>query len=179
MANLEGSTFVLRTVDATNNNASYSSWTWSSVDLRSILGTLWDNYDYFNIALVSAVSSVVATTPTYATNDHKIGMINMSGLRWTSSYDTGTKTNTNVVSIGFINFTGLTTSVPISIQNNTLSYNTFTKGNPVVNITIFYTKILDGLANVTATNVFPQMNFLFRIVPIKKDEISFNAKRLF
>ncbi len=55
--------FVLKTYDlpgtpgsntiGTLNNAQRSSMTWQNVDLKTIMGTMWEKYDYFTITLVS------------------------------------------------------------------------------------------------------------------------------
>lgn len=189
MSNLESATFILRTSDlptfangandkGSSNNASHSSFTWNNIDFRAILGDMYDKYDYFNIALVSSTSGVSGAT--FPSNDNKMGIIYMSGLRWQNcNYDILRKTKTEASCIGIINFSGLSAALGTQIAYNNLSYNTMSKPNNNVNLTIYYNKIVDGLSNTTTTGTFPAMAFVFKVVPCKKDEISYNNQKLF
>lgn len=186
MNSSECATFILRTSDlptfanganekGSTNNASHSSFSWNNIDFKSILGNMWEKYDYFNIALVSNVSS--PTTLTYTSNDNRIGMVYMDGLKWTgSNYDTGTKSNTTYAPIGSINFSTLTATVAVVNQYNSLFFNTFGKTEPYRKITIFYKRISDNLPNATATGTFPPTTFLFKIYGIK--DVDYSTKKL-
>ena len=61
---------------------------------------------------------------------------------------------------------------------NDLSYNTISKPDNMSDLTIYYSRIVDGASNTTNTGTFPAMGFIFKIVPCKKDEISYNSKKL-
>lgn len=189
MSNLESSTFILRTSDlptfanganekGSSNNSSHSSFTWNNIDFRAILGDMYDKYDYFNIALVSSTSGVSGAT--FPSNDNKMGIIYMSGLRWQNcNYDVLTKKKTEGACIGYINFSSLSTSVGTQIAYNNLSYNTMSKPSNIVNLTIYYNRIVDNTLTTTTTGTFPAMAFIFKVVPCKKDEISYNTQKLF
>ena len=166
--------FILRTSDlptfanspnsnGSTNNSSASSFTWNNIDLRLILGNLWDEYEYFNICLSSTLFSTA--TITYASNDNKMGCIYMSGLNWTSNYDTGKKQRVPYVPIGYLNSGSISSTVGTVQPFNSLFSNTFRKNDPITSLTIFYNKISDGTANVT-TAPFPQVAFTFKIIPI-------------
>lgn len=166
--------FILRTSDlptfanspnstGSTNNSSASSFTWNNIDMRLILGDLWDRYEYFNICLSSTVFSTA--TITYASNDNKMGCIYMSGLNWTSNYDTGKKQRVPYVPIGYLNSGSISSTVGTVQPFNSLFSNTFRKNDPITSLTIFYNKISDGTANVT-TAPFPQTAFTFKITPI-------------
>ena len=117
--NSESATFILKTSDlptnaagenatGSTNNTSGSSYTWKNIDMRVILGSMYNKYDEFNIGLVSVVSAVQPGTYTLTSNNDKLGVLYMSGLRWLySNYDTGTKSRTNNACIGYINFSSL------------------------------------------------------------------------
>jgi hypothetical protein len=166
--------FILRTSDLPNfanspnsigstNNSSASSFTWNNIDIRLILGDLWDKYEYYNICLSSTVFSTGAVT--YASNDNKMGCIYMSGLNWTSNYDTGKKQRVPYVPIGYLNSGSISSTVGIVQSFNSLFSNTFRKNDPITSLTIFYNKISDGTPNST-TAPFPLTAFTFKISPI-------------
>jgi len=166
--------FILRTSDlptnangananGSTNNSSASSFTWNNIDMRLILGDLWDKYEYFNICLSSTLFSTA--TITYASNDNKIGCIYMSGLNWTSNYDTGRRQRVPYVPIGYLNSGSISSTAGTVQYFNSLFSNTFRKNDPITSLTIFYSKISDGTPNVT-TAPFPQVAFTFKVVPI-------------
>ena len=188
MSNLESSTFILRTSDlptfangandkGSTNNSSHSSFTWNNVDFKAILGDMYDKYDYFNIALVASISNVSGAT--YSTNDNRLGLIYMRGLKWQNcNYDLLAKNKTNNACIGILNFNLLSASAGSQLAYNDLSYNTISKPDNMSDLTIYYSRIVDGASNTTNTGTFPAMGFIFKIVPCKKDEISYNSKKL-
>ena len=167
--------FILRTSDlptfanspnsnGSTNNSFASSFTWINIDMRLILGDLWDKYEYFNICLYSTVYST--TTITYATNDNKMGTIYMSGLDWISNYDTGRKQRTPNVAIGYLNSNPFSTTTGSTVFFSSLFSNSFRKNNPITDLTIFYNKISNNEPNTTGTGLFPQVAFMFKVTPI-------------
>lgn len=176
--NSQSATFILRTCDlptnasgenssGATNNSSGSSYTWRNIDMRTILGDMYDKYDSFNIGLVNCVSTVQPTGMTYPSNNDKIGILYMSGLRWlNSNYDCGSKTRTNNACIGYVNFAPLTTSVGTAIQYNNLSLNSISRPHANVNLTIFFNNVSANVSNSTSAQTFPQMAFQFVIYPI-------------
>ena len=166
--------FILRTSDlptfatgansnGSTNNVSASSFTWNNIDMRLILGDLWDKYEYYNICLASTVFSSGAVT--YASNDNKMGCIYMSGLDWTSNYDTGRKQRTPNVPIGYLASANISATAGVAQYFNTLFSNSFRKNSPITTINIFYNRISDNTSN-TSTAPFPQVAFIFKITPI-------------
>ena len=184
--NIEGATFILRTADlagnvGTVNNIYGSSFTWKSVDIRSILGTLWDDYDYYNIGLVSNASNILGNAGVFVgLADEKMGTIYMSGLNWiNANYDIKTRTFKPEAPIGFINFSPVTTSLGNVIQYNALNVSSFCKSTPIVDITISFRDIITDTISTCATGTtFPAQSFMFEIIPIKKENMSFNSKRI-
>lgn len=177
--NSECASFVLRTCDlptfasgpntiGSTNNASGSSYTWSNVDFRAILGEMYTKYDSFNIGLVNMVSTSQPTPFTLPSSDHKLGVLYMSGLRWkNSSYDLKSKSKTDNCAIGFVNLSTITTTTGSVIQYNGLSLNSIDKPNENTNITIFFNTIATNTPNATTSGAFPQMSFQFVIYPIQ------------
>ncbi len=174
-------TFVLKTYDlpltqgsntiGSLNDIHRSSMTWRSVDIRSIIGTLWDKYTYFNITLVSVLAPPIAFI---SGNSDLIGVVNLQGLQFVnSSYNTKTKVNDIVAQVGFINYKQ---NVPSVTANNANSSVMFQKGKPITDLTIYLNKITDGslMKALLFTNgggaldaMNPQLNFTFRIEGVK------------
>lgn len=184
MSNLEGATFILRTCDlpsfasgsnqaGSSNNASHSSFTWNNIDLKSILGDLWDKYDFFNISLVSNISST--GNPTFNSTADRLGIVYMAGgsFKWQNCrYDTGTKSFTNNACIGFVNFSSLTTAIGTTVQYNRNSINTFSKGVPIGSINISYNRVSDNQPNTTISLTLPAMVFTFSVWGIPRDDMN-------
>ncbi len=177
--NKMSATFFLKTYDlplvqGTNsigslNDTHRSSMTWSSVDIRSILGTMWDKYTYFNITLVSALTSSLAFIP--GSSPDTVGIINLQGLQFVhSSYDTKTKVNSLTAQVGYVNFKF--TNQGTITSNNANSSVMFQKGKPIVDLTIYLNKMTDGSlmkaflftnGGGTLDGMNPQQIFTFRI----------------
>lgn len=183
MANSESATFILKTSDlptnaagenasGSTNNASGSSYTWKNIDMRVILGTMYDEYDNFNIGLVNSISTVQPATYTLTTNNDKLGVLYMRGLRWRhSNYDCGSKSVVDNACIGYVNFSSLSTTVGTNIQYNTLNLNTFAKPHPIINLTIFFNRVSDNASNTLTAGAYPQMAFQFVVYPIINKKI--------
>ena len=99
--------FVLRTCDTSDPNVCVSNrvrvnagnpsvdnrinFTWRNVDMKRILGDLWDQYEYFDLALEFLITSTITTT--FTTLD-RFSNLYISGLQWSNcNYNVGTKTN--------------------------------------------------------------------------------------
>ena len=200
MSCIQSAVLVLRTCDLniTGNisgiKADYniSPFTWKNINLRSLLGTMYDKYDLFNLCLSSISSGGVSITGnTYALsadpNDNNV-MIMMSGLPFiNNTYDTGTQRNTIYTTLGCYQFPSLTTTATVPI-NSTMQYtssnncNTFGKYQESVDITIRYNRIHDDMpvahTELLNTRDFPHVQFMFNIYGIKKDEDNLNGSRM-
>jgi hypothetical protein len=79
---------VLKTSDLTTNASTNigtcdqfrTSFTWNNINLRMLLGSMYDQYDYFNISLISISSSLTQALAVGATADDKMVFVKMSGL---------------------------------------------------------------------------------------------------
>jgi hypothetical protein len=100
--NIECSTLVLRTVNATNN-ATRTTSTWR-INLRQTLGNLYNKYSRFKICLTSWGTGVAVNG---FTADDLTTIIFMSGLQWENqTYDTainGLQTNAAISTLRFAN----------------------------------------------------------------------------
>jgi hypothetical protein len=109
----------------TLNNAQRSSMTWTNVDIKTIVGTMWEKYEYFIITLVSAISAPITAVPTNIFD--RTAIINLQGLQFiNSSYSIASKSNSPLAQIG--------TSIYTTINAGTLTQNNFMSGNRWYNI---------------------------------------------
>ena len=142
---------------------SKKTFTWYNVNLKNLLGEWYNNYDSFNICLVSISQSYLAAI--YAQNGGVIRdnvlSVKMSGLQWLSSYDQSTGTNTGTVVVGLRNFNEYHLT-----KNN---YITFLKGNPITNITLSLDNVsTDAPLTTNQASVFGNLVFSFNITPVEK-----------
>jgi hypothetical protein len=69
--------------------------TWYNINLRTLLGDLYDKYDYFNLKLISIMS--LDTKGGIDTVEENYVNVKMSGLTFVNqTYDVNNKCNTNV-----------------------------------------------------------------------------------
>ena len=188
MYNEESASLVLKSSDlpanGTNNIGNsdqfYTNMTWSNINLRTLLGSMYDKYDQFALVPV-AYQSNIGDGNFGATSDDRIVTINIAGLPFTNNvYNTNTKTNQTSSTIYVTRF----------VQNTFMSGTTggsvltFTKNQELVNLNIFYQRIAvngNGNYNITSTTAYPHVCFTFNIYGINKTERTFdlNTSRMF
>jgi hypothetical protein len=200
MSNIECAILVLRTSDLTKaGNKSgikadfnMSPYTWKNINLRTVLGPMYDKYDSFNLCLTTVCSGGVLTANnTYILstdpNDNLV-ILTISGLPFLNNvYDTRTQHNTNVSTLGCYQFVSDAANINIPIPSSTTftasnGGNTFGKYQEMVDLTICYNRVIDNAFivrdAVTNTGDFPQVQFIFNIFGIQKDENNKNGSRL-
>ena len=169
MSDILYSSLVLKTSDFTKNsdyligtaysngknlaNAKLSSLTWNNIDLRSLLGDMYDKYDKFNLCLNTihtAQANTIDINP-----DCKNVTVKISGLPFLNSgYNVKSLVNSNSVSIGTFNFSNGTSAS--QIYNNNIV--TFAKSQDICNITIEYQRISDEVVVNTNLSLVPITN---------------------
>jgi hypothetical protein len=79
-----------------NNNR--SSFVWNNINMKTLLGDMFEKYERFNICLNyiggTATGSAAETTP-----DYRTFICKLSGLPFSSSYNIPTNANTGVVNL--------------------------------------------------------------------------------
>jgi hypothetical protein len=188
MFNAETATLVLRTADLTANTTNaigsadvyLTRFTWNNINLRTLLGTMYEKYDRF--CLVSTqIQSVVAGGSIGSTADDRNIMVFVSGLPFSNNtYNVSTLTNQNSA---FLNFIRFVTSNPV-ISSTTGNNLMFTKNQELVNLTIFYQRInknAGGNYDIVTTAAYPNMLFSFNIYGVSKEDRVFdsNGSRMF
>jgi len=158
-------------------NSKLSSLTWNNINLRTLLGDIYDDYDIFNLCLNSISTSLTpAYIDTISTNsEFKNVSIKISGLPFINqTYNVKNCCNGNSTTIATFNF--------IDNQATTQSYYssnvaTFGKSQEQCSFTIEYYKIIDD-SLALPLNSYPNTIFIFDIFGIPKDKSNPNGSRL-
>lgn len=174
---------VLRTFDLTVNTSNQygtvdqfgTSFTWNNINLRVLLGDMYDKYDRFNLNLNTIATGVPAAN-IGTTGDDRCCYVTMSGLPWVNNtYNQQSGSNNNSSVIATFLFSQNTQAYQYYYGNNT---STFRKNQEMVNLNISFLKISTGLTPATL-NAFPQMIFIFDIVGVEEYKINNVFSNLF
>lgn len=154
-----------------STSATHNILTFRNINLRTLLGDMYDQYDTFNISLTSITSSKTpaALSPVFGNSD--VDNLNLtlyiSGLPFiNNSYAFTRGGNTDTAFLGFYQYpsTNATTGFRVYNQAGTL---TFGKSQDVCNLTLTFKRVSDN-ANPETTLRFPNTNFTFLINGISK-----------
>lgn len=180
---------VLRTSDLTANSTTAigqcdqyrQNFTWFNINLRNLLGDLYEQYDYFNISLVSMSSSAASAT-LQGNIDDKTVYVEMSGLPFVNqTYDQPSQNNHTSATLTIYQIP--TTAIASTQQYNNSQINvlTFGKSQDLCNINIALLRVLDNKKPTTLTIANPQFAFIFIITGVDKsynpDKINYLMKK--
>ena len=166
---------VLKTSDLTNGSTTNigscdtlrQNFTWFNINLRALLGDLYNQYDYFNLLLISISSSVITAAANQGSADDRLVYVKISGLPFINqsySQPTGNNITSSILTIYSIPATAVTGN---QLYNNVSNVMTFGKSQDLCNISISFTRVLDDTRpNITVAN--PQFVFMFTIIGIDK-----------
>lgn len=122
-----------------------SSLTWYNINMRALLGELYDRYEKFNISLSwCAGAKTGATAETAALSDNRIFQIQLTGLPFTSSYNYSSNGNSGSVIMSVI-------QVPLTVT--TTWVNNAINSPPFVFTKTEYATISIDLLNIS-TNTY-------------------------
>jgi hypothetical protein len=155
------SSYLVRNVDTNNDK---TLLTWNNINLRNLLGDMYEQFDFFNISLkfISMTSSTGIGSNSSAFSIH----IRMSGLPWVN--------NSYTVKSGFNNqycVIGAFRLLPNNIVNRLYDNNIFTfgKDSGTCNITIDFLKNADDkVPDMVNSGGFPSFLFMFDITGVPK-----------
>jgi hypothetical protein len=178
---------VLKTSDLTANSTTTigqcdqfkTTFTWFNINLRNLLGDLYNQYDYFNLLLISVSTSVANGGAGGGGVDDRILYIKIGGLPFVGqNYNQRTGNTGGLVTIGTFQIPS-TASATNQFYNNTANVCTFNKSQDLCNFTISLFRISDdGKPVLTTSN--PNFAFIFTIIGIDKadnpDQISYLMK---
>ena len=129
-------------------NNKLSSFTWYNINLRTLLGDMYDKYDEFNLCL-NQMNSAQSCTDSIA--DNRNLYITMGGLPWINqTYSVRNSRNSTMANIGTLNFNA-TGSVRISYSSDSIL--TFGKSQELCNLTLEYNRIVDDVVALPTTSI--------------------------
>jgi hypothetical protein len=161
MTNIRNASLILKTSDFTSNldytyggsyqnitNGKLSSITWNNINLRTLLGDMYDKYNTFNLCL-NTISTSQANTidPNPECKNVNLRLYGLPFINQT--YSAKNNCNTNYTSIGTFNFVASGSTTQYYYSNNIA---TFGKNQEICNITIDYARIIDD--KVPNSNLF-------------------------
>jgi hypothetical protein len=143
-----------------------SLYTFNNLNLRTVLGNMWDKYSSFNLCLEYIGTSYPPMSGINILNDDLAVNIKMSGFNFiNSTYEI--KNNCNVSNIVLCPFL-FSNTTPTNLYLSNASQYTFLKNNDIFNINIEYERIIDSKkplnGSPTLSNIpYPHMVFIFKI----------------
>ena len=122
-------------------NGKMSTMSWNNINLRTVLGDMYDKYNTFNISLAS-----ISTSTAHAIDDDNESLyivIKMAGLPWINqTYDSKLLTNGNKAVIAPLEFFRYDNTLR-DFNGNCVS--TFGKNQDVCNLTLQYFRVSDDV----------------------------------
>ena len=154
------SSYLISNVDTNNGR---TLLTWKNINLRNLLGDMYEQFDYFNISLKSITMTSSAGISNNAENFSL--HIRMNGLPWiNNSYNVKNGFNNQYCVIGV--FRLASTSVINTLYDNNIF--TFGKDSGTCNITIDFLRNGDDNVITGLFSVLPNFIFMFDIVGVPK-----------
>ena len=177
MSNLRTASLVLKTsaLPLSSINPDKSSMTWKNVNLRTLLGDMYDDYDIFNLCFISFSTTIPITAITDLSHNNLQLCIELSGLPFINqTYNPVTGHNGTKKTIGCVTFNESYDVAKVFFSDH---ITTFGKNSDICDITISYARIVDGLPP-DVDSPFPDVVLAFIIYGIEKNKKSENATRM-
>jgi hypothetical protein len=115
--------------------------TWTNIDMRQILGDMFDKYDRFNISL-NFVGTSETGTVAETSSDYRFFQVMLSGLQFTTTYNHSYRSSDNKALMGLVNIPLTEDTAYITNQQNSATY-TFEKTQNV-SLTIDLLNLVDN-----------------------------------
>ena len=156
------------TINPCTINAQKTAFTFNNIDMKNVMGEMWDKYDQFALKLVS-FSTEGAVAVTFSQQGHIT--YNLRGLEWSNViYETtGSNMNKEWVPVAYTFVSAATPAVNPLIVNTGWSYN-FKKGNRYENfefaLSASYFTNASEFGVFAAGNNFNNVEFHFLFEPV-------------
>jgi hypothetical protein len=187
MSNTACATLILRTSNISStpstigvSNTNKSQLNWININLRTLLGDLYDKYDTFNLCLnsISCSTPEEALGADYGNDDinNLHHLVSIGGLPFINqNYSQSLRCNSNLAPLGVFTYPSAVANVGYRVYNDS-GILTFGKSQEQCNININLTRVSDG-ASPVSTDAFPATIFMFSIVGVDKKD-SNNGSRI-
>jgi hypothetical protein len=178
MSNIESAILFLSTALGENNDENLSC-TWKNINLRTVLGQMYDKYDAFSLQLNYVGQGYVdmgndPVAPFGLTYNDNLVFIELSGLPLiNNTYNIITQHNTNSSIIAVFDIIGSNTNYQ---TYGNASRVLFGKNSDIINITI--NLLNNTLSPPAAIHEYPEMCYSFNIFGIPKEEGNLNNTRM-
>lgn len=170
MQTVECATFHLNVGDISPNVSSLTQFgsvnqyrndfTWNNINFQTILGTMFDKYDSFNIKLSLICHNNIAAQS--ANNQNLMLKVNMSGLPFQNcTYHSSVNSNMGICTMGAFALP----SYPSGVYFNDDNVFSIYKPPAIASIRIYLTTVDDYVPNWAQSG--PIMDFYFRVYGIK------------
>jgi hypothetical protein len=169
------------TVNPCTINAQKTAFTFNNIDMKNVMGEMWDKYDQFALKLVSFSTEGAITI----VSGSAMGQLsyNLRGLEWSNViYErTGSNMNKEWVPVAFVFLNAIAPVVNPLIVNTGWSFN-FKKGNRYENFEFALANTDPANTDVSSFGVYPagnnfndvEFHFLFEpVIPGKMNECAF------
>lgn len=173
----QSGSLILSTSSTTNPctiNAQKTDFTFSNINMRNVVGEMWDKYDVFAMKVVS--SSIGGTITQISGSTTGVICYNMAGLIWENlHYDTAYMSQ-QYVPIVVYNAQPVSSNINNVISNTGQSYN-FRKSGDLVNLNFTITNVNttggpSTFGVITAGNIFNDVTFHFVFEPVIPGEMN-------
>lgn len=172
MSTLRHASLVLKTSDFAVNTLNSFGFcdsvkariTWNNINLRSLLGDMYDAYDSFNLCL-----NTIATTKAGVIDASNQDLyVRISGLPWSNQcYNVKNGSNGSSTILGAFNYLSGASQVQYYYSN---SIATFSKNQDICNITIEFVRISDDILGAPSGQVaYPNTIIILDIVGVKEN----------
>jgi len=150
---------ILRTSNANYEDILQTTHTWNNINLRTLLGDMFDKYEKFNLILTQMASTPCDGALGTSASDLTL-YATISGLPFTNQgYENGMiSTSAVLCSVNYVR------DQPLS-QTNVSVPLTFDKNQHQANVTITYHRIIDGDVP-HSSETYPDCIYIFKIYPV-------------
>ena len=175
--------FFNRTTNVGTADQYNTNWTWNNINLRTLLGDMYDIYDRFALVPIRYQTAPVTSGGFGNAESDRVVTLNISGLPFTNNvYDTALKTNSSHATFGSAHLNNTIGANSVVTGGSIL---TFTKNQELLNLNLYYKRISKNAGGnydiVNGANFFPNCIFIFNIYGVDKhDRVpDINSSRIF
>jgi len=161
--------FLSNAVGSTDNFL--SNMTWNNINLRTLLGSMYEKYDRFALVPTQIQSIPAGSAPGITLDDRNL-LVYVSGLPYiNNTYDISTLTNKNAACINLIKVIAFNPT--LSTSNGMIAL--FSKNQELVNLNIYYQRIVkNGNGNYKPASIagqnYPHTVFCFNIFGVREEK---------